>query len=100
MIRTDLLRGRIAQKGTSQRKVARRLEITERTFYQKMKRGLFSSDEIFRMMEMLEIDDPREIFFAREVSQQAIMGEGGGGQAKGQYGFSGGNNTMRTRGYA
>ena len=69
MIRTDLLRGKIAQKGTSQRKVAVELGITEKTFYQKMKRGLFSSDEIYQMMEMLEIDDPKEIFFVKNVAR-------------------------------
>ena len=68
MIRTDLLRGRIAERGTSQRKVAGRLGITEKTFYQKMKRGLFSSDEIYQMMEILGIDDPKEIFFAKKVA--------------------------------
>jgi DNA-binding NtrC family response regulator len=68
MIRTDLLRGRIAQNGTSQRKLATQLGITEKTFYQKMKRGVFSSDEIFQMMGLLGIDDPKEIFFAEKVA--------------------------------
>ena len=69
MIRTDLLRGKIAQSGTSQRKVAMALGITEKTFYQKMKKGLFSSDEIFQMMELLHIEDPLSIFFAKKVAQ-------------------------------
>lgn len=69
MIRTDLLRGLIAQRGTSQRKVAHALGITEKTFYQKMKKGIFSSDEILGMMELLEITEPTEIFFAKEVAQ-------------------------------
>lgn len=69
MIRTDLLRGLIAQRGTSQRKVAHVLGITEKTFYQKMKKGIFSSDEILGMMELLEITEPTEIFFAKEVAQ-------------------------------
>lgn len=69
MIRTDLLRGLIAQRGTSQRKVAHVLGITEKTFYQKMKKGIFSSDEILGMMELLEITEPTEIFFTKEVAQ-------------------------------
>lgn len=69
MIRTDLLRGIIAQRGTSQRKVAHVLGITEKTFYQKMKKGIFSSDEILGMMELLEIIEPTEIFFAKEVAR-------------------------------
>lgn len=67
MVRTDLLRGIIAQRGTSQRKVAHRLGITEKTFYEKMKRGVFSSDEIFGMMQLLGIEEPKDIFFAREA---------------------------------
>ena len=74
MVRTDLLRGRIAQMGFSQRKVAKSLEITEKTFYTKMKKGVFSSKDIFMMMEMLEIVDSREIFFAPEVSWRATPG--------------------------
>lgn len=69
MIRTDLLRGIIAQKGTSQRKVAHALGITEKTFYEKMKRGVFRSDEIFSMMELLDIGDPKAIFFASGMEE-------------------------------
>ena len=68
MIRTDLLRGKIAERGTSQRKVAGMLGITGKTFYQKMKQGRFYSDEIDRMMEILGIEDPMEIFFAKKVA--------------------------------
>lgn len=64
MIRTDLLRGVIAQKNTSQRKVAKQLGMTEKTFYTKMKKGVFDSDEISEMISLLDIDNPSEIFFA------------------------------------
>jgi DNA-binding NtrC family response regulator len=68
MIRTDLLRGRIAQKGTSQRKLAMELGITEKTFYQKMKKGVFSSEEIYQLVEILGIEDLREVFFAKDIA--------------------------------
>lgn len=64
MIRTDLLRGVIAQKNMSQRKVAKQLGMTEKTFYKKMKKGVFDSDEISEMISLLDIDNPAEIFFA------------------------------------
>jgi len=64
MIRTDLLRGVIAQKNMSQRKVAKQLGMTEKTFYTKMKKGVFDSDEISEMISLLDIDNPAEIFFA------------------------------------
>lgn len=66
MIRTDLLRGVIAQKNTSQRKVAKQLGMTEKTFYTKMKKGVFDSDEISEMISLLDIDNPAEIFLLRK----------------------------------
>ena len=64
MIATDKLRGIISERGTSQRKVAKALGMTEKTFYSKMKRGVFDSDEIQSMIDLLNIENPAEIFFA------------------------------------
>ena len=66
MIRTDKLRGRIAEKGYSQTDIAKAIGITPKTFYAKMKAGVFGSDEIEIMIDKLTIDDPASIFFARE----------------------------------
>lgn len=68
MIDTKTLRGIIAMKGLSQRKVANMIGITEKTFYEKMKRGVFTSTEIEAMMRILDIDNPKEIFFAEKVA--------------------------------
>ena len=38
--------------------------ITPKTFYEKMKIGVFGSDEIQIMIDELHIDNPIEIFFA------------------------------------
>lgn len=64
MIATDKLRGIISERGLSQRKVAEVLGMTEKTFYAKMKKGVFDSDEIDTMISLLEIQDPMQIFFA------------------------------------
>lgn len=64
MIRTDDLKGLIAKNGLSQRKVAKMLGMTEKTFYDKMKKGIFDSDEISDMIAILHISDPVHIFFA------------------------------------
>lgn len=66
MIRTDKLRGIIAEKGYSQTDVAKEIGIAPKTFYEKMKNGVFGSDEIQSMIVMLEIEDPVSIFFAHE----------------------------------
>ena len=69
MIDTNALKGTIVSKGLSQRKVAKTLGITEKTFYEKMKKGVFTSTEIEAMMSILGIENPKEIFFANFVTQ-------------------------------
>ena len=66
MIRTDELRGIIAKNGLSQSAVAAKIGIAPKTFYEKMKNGVFGSDEIQIMIDELHIEDPAAIFFAKE----------------------------------
>ena len=66
MIRTDELKGAIAKNGYSQSDVAGMIGVTPKTFYEKMKIGVFGSDEIQIMIEKLHINDPISIFFAKE----------------------------------
>lgn len=66
MIKTDDLRGVIAKNGYSQSDIAKMIGITPKTFYDKMKNGVFGSDEIQIMIDNLHIDDPIAIFFAKE----------------------------------
>lgn len=68
MIKINELKGVIASKGLSQRAVALELGITPKTFYIKMKKGVFGSDEIEKMIEILEIKNPTEIFFVSDVT--------------------------------
>jgi len=68
MIDVDELRGIIAKKGYTQAKVAKHLNITPKTFYLKMSKGVFGSDEIEKMILLLEIKDPATIFFNQLVT--------------------------------
>lgn len=68
MIRTDRLRGLLAEKRITQKEMAKKIGITPKTFYDKMNKGIFRSDEIEIMIETLEIDDPADVFFAKEVT--------------------------------
>ena len=65
MIRTDELRGVIAKNGYSQSDVAGMIGVTPKTFYEKMKIGVFGSDEIQIMIEKLHINDPISIFLLK-----------------------------------
>lgn len=71
MVRTDLLRKAIAVSGLTQAQVASRIGVTTRTFYKRMKTGVFRSDEIEAMVDMLRMKDPMAVFFGTE------SGEGG-----------------------
>ena len=65
MVDTNKLRGCIVASGKSQEQVAKEIGIAPKTFYLKMKKGVFGSDEIEKMINLLDIDDPMPIFFAR-----------------------------------
>ena len=66
MIKTDKLLGMITEKRMTQKEVAKRIGISPKTFYDKMRKGVFGSDEIQIMIDCLNIDDPMSIFFAKE----------------------------------
>lgn len=68
MIDRNGLKGVIAKNGMSQSGMARILGITPKTFYDKMKKGVFDSDEIEIMIDRLGIENPVEIFFVKDVT--------------------------------
>lgn len=68
MIKINELKAEIVKKGYSQEDMAKLIGVTPKTFYLKMKNGVFKSDEIQTMIEKLDITDPTAIFFAREVT--------------------------------
>lgn len=68
MVNTSKLKGVIVANDKTQEEVAKAIGITPKTFYLKMKKGVFGSDEIEKMIKLLNIDDPISIFFANEVT--------------------------------
>lgn len=65
MIKTNELRGIFAKNGKSQTDVAKMLGITPKTFYGKMQKGIFNSNEIQAMIDEFHIEDPVGVFFAK-----------------------------------
>lgn len=76
MVDTNRLKGVIVQNGKTQGDVAERIGITPKTFYAKMKKGVFGSDEIEKMIDFLNIDDPMQIFFAKNVTSKVTERRG------------------------
>lgn len=70
MIQTDELRGIITKRNMSQASVAKAIGITPKTFYGKMKKGVFGSDEIDKMISLLKIQNPAEIFLRASNSKR------------------------------
>ena len=68
MINVNKLKGKIVEEGKTQGDVAKALNITQKTFYEKMKKGIFGSDEIEIMIRFLNIDEPMSIFFPEFVA--------------------------------
>lgn len=73
MVDTAKLKGAIAENETTQEAVARYLGIAPKTFYLKMKRRVFGSDEIEKMIQLLHIENPVPIFFAGAVTSKDTM---------------------------
>lgn len=68
MIDTNKLRATWVSKGITQAQVAAEIGLSSKTFSLKMKKGIFGSDEIEKMIDYLDIDKPMEIFFAKRVT--------------------------------
>ena len=66
LIKTDLLRGRMAEKGISQPKMAKLLKMSPATFYRKMRKGVFDSSEIEIFLKHLGYDSLLTIFFPKK----------------------------------
>lgn len=63
MILINELKGRIKAKGYTQEKLARELGISPKTLSSRLSKGIFGSDEIEKMIKILDIKNPIEIFF-------------------------------------
>lgn len=59
---TAKLKGVIAERGYSMREISKILGMNEKTFYSKMKKGVFGTDEAEIMIEFLNIQNPADIF--------------------------------------
>ena len=66
MIDVASLRAEMTRYGITQKKLAESIGISPRTFSNKMKKGVFGSDEIEQMIQILKIKDPMSIFFCSD----------------------------------
>lgn len=62
------LKGLFVEKGYTQQDIAKELKMTPNTLRRRMKDEVFNTDEINKLIELLDIKDPMEIFFKNNVT--------------------------------
>ena len=65
MILINELKGKMKAKGYTQEKLAKELGISSKTLSNKLCKGIFGSDEIEKIIKILDIQNPLEIFFTK-----------------------------------
>ena len=66
MINVNLLKAKIVEKGYTQAEFCKEINMAESTFIRKMKMGTVTLKEAEKMIKLLEIKNPAEVFFAGE----------------------------------
>lgn len=63
MVQINEIKGRMRAEGYTQEKLAKELGISSKTLSSRLKKGVFGSDEIEKLISILNIKNPMEIFF-------------------------------------
>ena len=71
MLDKNALRGAIVAKGLTQGDLANKMGISKAGFSTRMRKGVFKSTEIDAMIEILDMANARDIFFAKQVAPKA-----------------------------
>lgn len=67
MILINELKGKIKSMGYTQERLAIEMGMSSRTLSKKLNKGIFGSDEIEKMVKILDIRNPRDIFFVNRL---------------------------------
>lgn len=69
MFNKNKFKAQLVLSGISAKELAKKMEIDESTLYRKIQNdGSFTRSEINHMIEILNITDPKDIFFADELA--------------------------------
>lgn len=68
MINVDELKGCWVSKRYTQEKIAEYLGISPKTLHLRLKKGVLGSDDIEKLIKLLDIKDPMRVFFAQDVT--------------------------------
>ena len=65
----------MVKKGYTQKSLAQELGISEKTFGERLKSQRFSTEEIEKLIPLLEIEEPMSIFFSKLVTSKDTCGK-------------------------
>lgn len=68
VINIDKLNGKIAENRLTREKLAKAMGISTRGLSLKLKKGIFNNIEIEKLVQILKIENPMEIFFENFMS--------------------------------
>ena len=68
MVDTLKIKALIVENGMTQTAVAEKMGISRKTWYDKMSKKKFDSEEMYNLIHILNIDNPIPIFFADKVT--------------------------------
>jgi len=68
MLNRNLLKAEMAAKGYNQKRLCQEIGMPEPTFSRKLKKGVFGTDEVMKICDVLEIMEPVPIFLAKNVN--------------------------------
>ena len=66
MVLINEIRGKMVARGLTQKDVAAALGVSQRSIVNKFKSGVFGTDEAEKLIELLGIENPCAIFFAKK----------------------------------
>lgn len=69
MVNTLELKAVIVRKGMKQIEVAKKMGMSRKTWFDRMSKKKFDSDEMYKLIQILDIENPTPIFFADEVTR-------------------------------
>lgn len=70
MLNVKLLKAEIVKNGMTQDEFCKKINMAHSTFIRKMRIGVVTTEEAQKMIQLLKIKNPSEIFFADELTWQ------------------------------
>ena len=68
MINRNLLKSEIVKNGLTQAELCQKIGMAHSSFIRKMKNGVFTTDEAEKLINVLGIQNPVDVFFATKLT--------------------------------